>query len=71
MTAAPRSAQRKELHPEKRSWTLRYFEEGLRARVVGQDEALQAVVDLYQVFCACLNSPGRSIGNLGHGKALF
>jgi ATP-dependent Clp protease ATP-binding subunit ClpA len=50
MTAAPRSAQRKELHPEKRSWTLRYFEEGLRARVVGQDEALQAVVDLYQVF---------------------
>ena len=64
MTTAARSAQRKELDPEKRSSTLRYFEEGLRARVVGQDEALQAVVDLYQVFCSCLNSPGRPIGNL-------
>jgi ATP-dependent Clp protease ATP-binding subunit ClpA len=31
---------------------------------VGQDEAVQAVVDLYQVFCAGLNSPGRPVGNL-------
>ncbi len=64
MATAARSAQRNQLDPEKRSSTLRYFEDGLRARVVGQDEALQAVVDLYQVFCACLNSPGRPIGNL-------
>jgi len=31
---------------------------------VGQDEAVQTVVDLYQVFCAGLNSPGRPVGNL-------
>jgi DNA polymerase III delta prime subunit len=31
---------------------------------VGQDEAVQAVVDLYQVFRAGLNSPGRPVGNL-------
>jgi ATP-dependent Clp protease ATP-binding subunit ClpA len=36
----------------------------LRRKIVGQDEAVQAVVDLYQVFRAGLNSPGRPVGNL-------
>jgi ATP-dependent Clp protease ATP-binding subunit ClpA len=40
------------------------FEEALREKIVGQDEAVQALVDLYQVFCAGLNSPGRPVGNL-------
>jgi ATP-dependent Clp protease ATP-binding subunit ClpA len=40
------------------------FEAGLRRMIVGQDEAVQAVVDLYQVFRAELNSPGRPVGNL-------
>jgi ATP-dependent Clp protease ATP-binding subunit ClpA len=31
---------------------------------VGQGEAVQAVVDLYQVFRAGLDSPGRPVGNL-------
>jgi len=31
---------------------------------VGQDEAVQALVDLYQVFRAGLHSPGRPVGNL-------
>jgi ATP-dependent Clp protease ATP-binding subunit ClpA len=31
---------------------------------VGQSEGVQALVDLYQVFCAGLNSPGRPVGNL-------
>ncbi len=31
---------------------------------MGQDEAVQALVDLYQVFCAGLHSPGRPVGNL-------
>jgi ATP-dependent Clp protease ATP-binding subunit ClpA len=31
---------------------------------VGQAEGVQALVDLYQVFCAGLNSPGRPVGNL-------
>ena len=31
------------------------FEGGLRRKIVGQDEAVQAVVDLYQVFRAGLH----------------
>ncbi len=40
------------------------FEEALRARIVNQEEAVQAMVDLYQVFCAGLNSPARPVGSL-------
>jgi ATP-dependent Clp protease ATP-binding subunit ClpB len=39
------------------------FEEALRAKIVRQEEAVQAMVDLFQVFCAGLNSPGRPVGN--------
>src|SRR5258708_34324536 len=40
------------------------FEEALRAKIVRQGEAVQAMVDLYQGFCAGLNLPGRPIGSL-------
>jgi len=40
------------------------FEAGLRGKIVGQDEAVKAVVDLYQVFQAGLNSTRRPVGNL-------
>jgi ATP-dependent Clp protease ATP-binding subunit ClpA len=63
MTAA-RLVQNEELDPQKRSFASRHFEEELRQRVVGQDEAVQALVDLYQVFCAGLHSAGRPVGNL-------
>ena len=52
------------LDPGKRSVESRDFEAALRRKIVGQDEAVQAVVDLYQVFRAGLNSPGRPVGNL-------
>jgi ATP-dependent Clp protease ATP-binding subunit ClpB len=39
------------------------FEEALRAKIVRQEEAVQAMVDLYQVFSAGLNSPGRPVGS--------
>lgn len=52
------------LDSKKRSSTARHFEEALRKKIVGQDEAVQALVDLYQVFCAGLHSPGRPVGNL-------
>ena len=52
------------LDPTQRSVESRDFEAGLRRKIVGQDEAVQAVVDLYQVFRAGLNSPGRPVGNL-------
>jgi ATP-dependent Clp protease ATP-binding subunit ClpB len=53
-----------QLDPTLRSVESRDFESGLRRKIVGQDEAVQAVVDLYQVFRAGLNSPGRPVGNL-------
>jgi hypothetical protein len=52
-----------QLDPTLRSVESRDFEAGLRRKIVGQDEAVQAVVDLYQVFRAGLNSPGRPVGN--------
>src|SRR5712692_460707 len=40
------------------------FGEALRAKIVGQEEAVEAMVDLYQVFCAGLNSPRHPVGSL-------
>ncbi|MFY9569980.1 MAG: AAA family ATPase [Blastocatellia bacterium] len=40
------------------------FENALSARVVGQDRALQALAQMYQVYQAGLNTPGRPIGTL-------
>src|SRR6202011_4157536 len=64
MATATQSAHSKELDTKQRSSTSRHFEEELRQRVVGQNEAVQALVDIYQVFCAGLHSPGRPVGNL-------
>src|SRR6202035_4575083 len=52
------------LDTDKRSSTACQFERTLREKVVGQGQAVQALVDLYQVFCAGLQSPSRPIGNL-------
>ena len=52
------------LDPERRSTQTLEFQNALRAKIVGQEEGVQALVDLYQVFCAGLNSPGRPVGNL-------
>jgi len=53
-----------QLDPTQRSVESRDFQAELERKIVGQDEAVQAVVDLYQVFRAGLNSPGRPLGNL-------
>jgi ATP-dependent Clp protease ATP-binding subunit ClpB len=52
------------LDPGKRSTDTLDFQAALLAKIVGQEEGVQALVDLYQVFCAGLNSPGRPVGNL-------
>jgi ATP-dependent Clp protease ATP-binding subunit ClpA len=59
-----RTATRQQLNPTIRSNDTRDFEGSLRAKIVGQEEGVQSLVDLYQVFCAGLNSPGRPVGNL-------
>jgi ATP-dependent Clp protease ATP-binding subunit ClpB len=63
VTAATR-VRSEELDPERRNSTAHDFEERLKGKVVGQHEAVQAIVDLYQVFCAHLNPSSRPIGNL-------
>jgi len=64
MATATQRAHNKELDTRERSSTSRHFEDALRQKIVGQDEAVQALVELYQVFCAGLRSPGRPVGNL-------
>jgi len=61
---AMKAAARQKLDPTIRSTDTRDFEGALRSKIVGQAEGVQALVDLYQVFCAGLNSPGRPVGNL-------
>jgi ATP-dependent Clp protease ATP-binding subunit ClpB len=59
-----RAAARQQLDPTIRSNDTRDFHGSLRAKIVGQEEGVQALVEMYQVFCAGLNSPGRPVGNL-------
>jgi ATP-dependent Clp protease ATP-binding subunit ClpA len=59
-----KSAVRQQLDPTIRSNDTRDFHSSLRAKIVGQEEGVQSLVDMFQVFCAGLSSPGRPVGNL-------
>jgi ATP-dependent Clp protease ATP-binding subunit ClpB len=59
-----RGSAKRQLDPDLKSVEARNLQDRLRRKIVGQDEAVQAVVDLYQVFRAGLNSPARPVGNL-------
>jgi ATP-dependent Clp protease ATP-binding subunit ClpA len=59
-----RAAARQQLDQTIRSNDTRDFHGSLQTKIVGQEEGVQALVDLYQVFSAGLNSPGRPVGNL-------
>jgi ATP-dependent Clp protease ATP-binding subunit ClpB len=52
------------LDPNRRSNDAGEFETALRRRIVGQDQAIEKVVEIYQMFLAGLNAPGRPVGNL-------
>jgi ATP-dependent Clp protease ATP-binding subunit ClpA len=52
------------LDPNRRSNDAREFENALRRKIVGQDAAIEKVAEIYQMFLAGLNPPGRPIGNL-------
>ena len=59
-----RAASRVVLDPQRRGEVVRQFEEALRRKIVGQESALDAVVNWYQTFQAGLHPPGRPIANL-------
>ena len=52
------------LDPSRRSSDAQDFETALRRKIVGQDPAVEKVVEIYQMFLAGLNAPGRPVGNL-------
>jgi ATP-dependent Clp protease ATP-binding subunit ClpB len=52
------------LDPNRRSNDAREFEAAIRRKIVGQDQAVEKVVEIYQMFLAGLNPPGRPVGNL-------
>jgi ATP-dependent Clp protease ATP-binding subunit ClpB len=52
------------LDPTRRSSDAQDFDSTLRRKIVGQDPAIEKVVEIYQMFLAGLNAPGRPVGNL-------
>ena len=52
------------LDPTRRSTDAREFEGALRRKIVGQDAAVETVAEIYQMFLAGMNPPGRPVGNL-------
>jgi ATP-dependent Clp protease ATP-binding subunit ClpB len=52
------------LDPSRRSSEALDFEAALRRKIVGQDPAVEKVAEIYQMFLAGLNPPGRPVGNL-------
>ncbi len=53
-----------QLDTSRRSPESQEFEAALRQKIIGQEEAIRAVAELFQVFRAGLNPPGRPVGNL-------
>ncbi len=54
----------KPLNPSRTGTEAERLDAHLRGLVVGQDEAIQQIVSVYQTHLAGLSSPGRPIGNL-------
>jgi len=52
------------LDPTRRSNDAADFENALRRKIVGQDQAIEKIAEIYQMFVAGLNPPGRPVGNL-------
>jgi len=52
------------LDPTRRSSDAREFEGALHRKIVGQDAAVERVVEIYQMFLAGLNPQGRPVGNM-------
>src|SRR5438445_9156850 len=52
------------LDPNRKSNDAGEFETALRRRIVGQELAIEKVVEIVQMFLAGLNAPSRPVGNL-------
>ncbi|HUI82710.1 MAG TPA: AAA family ATPase [Candidatus Binatia bacterium] len=52
------------LDPSRHSSEALDFEAALRRKIVGQEAAVEKMAEIYQMFLAGLNPPGRPVGNL-------
>ena len=52
------------LDPNRRSTEAQDFDVALRRKIIGQDQAIEKMAEMYQMFLAGLNPPGRPVGNL-------
>ncbi|HKN36840.1 MAG TPA: AAA family ATPase [Terriglobales bacterium] len=52
------------LDPTRRSNDAAQFENALRRKIVGQEQAIEKVAEIYQMFVAGLHPPGHPVGNL-------
>jgi ATP-dependent Clp protease ATP-binding subunit ClpB len=52
------------LDPTRHGEATREFEAFLRSRIVGQDAAIEAVTEMYQMFLVGMNPPDRPVGSL-------
>ena len=52
------------LDPTRTGSEAETLESDLRKRIVGQDQAIQQIVDVYQTYLAGMSSPGRPLSNL-------
>ena len=53
-----------QLNPARTGYDAETLEADLRKRIVGQEEAVRQIVDVYQTYLAGMSSPGRPVGNL-------
>src|SRR5436305_13896227 len=54
----------KQLDPAQTGSLAARLDGDLRKRIVGQEEAIQQIINIYQTHLAGMSSPGRPIGNL-------
>src|SRR5437660_1558074 len=53
----------KQLNPTQTGFEAEKLDSDLRKRIVGQDEAIQQIINIYQTNLAGMSGPGRPIGN--------
>ena len=54
---------RRKLNPGLTGRDAEKLEQDLRKRIIGQDEAVKQIINVYQMFLAGMNSPGQPVGN--------
>src|SRR5881409_3521619 len=59
----PMGRLNKQLNPTQTGFEAEKLDGDLRKRIVGQDEAIQQIINIYQTNLAGMSSPGRPIGN--------